>query len=364
MNPKISVVMPVYNDEKYLRECLDCLVSQTLKDIEIICVNDGSTDGTLSILNEYAGKDPRVKVISQENQGPGAARNTGLNSATGEYLALLDSDDVYDRSMLEKLLGLAEQNGLDIAICRSQTLDNKTGKLIETPWCIRKDMLPKKKVFSCRDISIYNFRFSVGWSWDKLFRREFIERNALRFQPLRNADDALFVFVSLVLAEKIAVIDDILVSHRRNTGTQVSASRDRNPACFIDAILGIKKTLQDKNIYEEAEQGFVIWCAEHTMWQMNSLSLASQVQIYDKMVSMLEEINAFHRPASYFDHKQDEQLKARLQNLGVIVRKAERLKRKIRKYKILQAAALGLVPQFRKRKNKYRDELSDLLSGK
>ena len=91
--PKISVIIPVYNVEKYLRECLDSLLNQTFKDIEIICVNDGSTDGSLNILNEYASKDSRFIIINQNNQGLSAARNNGLNVAKGDYVAFLDSDD-------------------------------------------------------------------------------------------------------------------------------------------------------------------------------------------------------------------------------------------------------------------------------
>ena len=91
--PKISVIIPIYNVEKYLRQCLDSVVNQTIKDIEIICINDGSTDNSQAILNEYAKKDERFVVINQVNQGLSVARNNGLNSATGKYVAFIDSDD-------------------------------------------------------------------------------------------------------------------------------------------------------------------------------------------------------------------------------------------------------------------------------
>ena len=93
MMPKVSVIIPVYNVEKYLKQCLDSVVNQTLKDIEIICVNDGSTDNSLEILEEYAQKDNRIIIISQENQGQSVARNIALEKATGEYVGFVDSDD-------------------------------------------------------------------------------------------------------------------------------------------------------------------------------------------------------------------------------------------------------------------------------
>ena len=314
-SPRVSVVIPVYNVERYLRECLESVVNQSLKQIEIICVNDGSTDGSLGILNEYAERDARVSVISQTNQGAGAARNAGLEVAVGTYLAVLDADDRYDLSLLEKMLDFAQKNDLDIAICRSHQLDNHVGNVFETPWTVHQEMLPEKQVFSYRDLSSYVFRFCIGWSWDKLFRRDFVERNKLRFQTLRSQNDALFVFVSLAMAERIAVLNEVLVTHRVNTGTQVSELRDRNPGCFILAVRGIKQALEERGRFSEVEQGFDNWCAEHTNWQLSTLSPSSQLFIYYDLVNMLREIKLLEKPAEFFDAKQDELLKKKLRNM-------------------------------------------------
>lgn len=113
---KITVIIPVYNVEQYLRKCLDSVVSQTLRDIEIICVNDGSYDKSQEILNEYAWKDPRIKVINQMNKGAYAARNTAIDLAKGDYLCFMDPDDYYpDDKILEDLYIAAIQN--DVLIC-------------------------------------------------------------------------------------------------------------------------------------------------------------------------------------------------------------------------------------------------------
>ena len=114
-NTKISVIIPVYNVEKYLSECLDSIVNQTLKEIEIICVNDGSTDNSLSILKEYAFKDNRIKIINKENEGQGYARKVGLDSATGKYILFCDSDDYYaELTAFEKLYNCAEDKETDL----------------------------------------------------------------------------------------------------------------------------------------------------------------------------------------------------------------------------------------------------------
>ncbi|MCL2684165.1 MAG: glycosyltransferase, partial [Synergistaceae bacterium] len=113
--PKISVIIPVYNVMQYLRECLDSVIAQTIKDIEIICVNDGSTDDSYVILQEYEAKDNRIRIFNQENKGAGPARNKAISNATGEYVAFMDPDDSYpDTDILETLYNKAVQNRADI----------------------------------------------------------------------------------------------------------------------------------------------------------------------------------------------------------------------------------------------------------
>lgn len=115
MSPKISVIIPVYNVEQYLRECLDSVVSQSLADIEIIAINDGSPDNSLSILKEYEAKDTRVKIIDKQNEGVGKARNDGIKAAAGEFVAFMDSDDYYPSAkVLETLYCNAAGSGVKI----------------------------------------------------------------------------------------------------------------------------------------------------------------------------------------------------------------------------------------------------------
>ena len=116
---KVSVIIPVYNVAPYLRQKLDSVLGQTLRDIEVICVDDGSDDGCAKILEEYAQKDPRVCVLSQENAGAGAARNLGLAHASGEFLSFLDSDDFFEPTMLEKMVALAQEDNDDFVVCQS-----------------------------------------------------------------------------------------------------------------------------------------------------------------------------------------------------------------------------------------------------
>ena len=126
--PKISVIIPVYNVEKYLSQCLDSILNQTFKDFECICVNDGSTDKSLAILQEYVNKDDRIKIINQENKGLSGARNSALKIVNGKYITFIDSDDFVTIDYLEKLINIAEKEDSDIVYCRHKMyyfVDNK-----------------------------------------------------------------------------------------------------------------------------------------------------------------------------------------------------------------------------------------------
>jgi len=127
--PKISVIVPVYNTEKYLAACLDSLVNQTLKEIEIICVDDGSTDSSLKILREYEAKDSRLKVITQENKYAGVPRNTGIDAAAGKYVYFADSDDYCDLSLLEKAYSKLAETHADIVYFNHYRLNMSDGTI-------------------------------------------------------------------------------------------------------------------------------------------------------------------------------------------------------------------------------------------
>ncbi|MBR3148449.1 MAG: glycosyltransferase [Alphaproteobacteria bacterium] len=131
--PKVSVIIPVYNTEKYLSRCLDSIVNQTYKDLEIICINDGSTDDSLKILKEYAKKDKRIKIITQKNQGLSVTRNVGLENITGQYISFIDSDDYVDLDYYECLVNLMEKNNADVVMCGMRIVDNDVVSKNTTP---------------------------------------------------------------------------------------------------------------------------------------------------------------------------------------------------------------------------------------
>lgn len=159
-NPEISVIIPIYNGEKYLKECLDSVINQTFKDIEIICVNDGSTDDTSKILNFYSKKDNRIIIINQPNSGAGAARNNALKIATGKYLSILDADDIFETNMLEIAYHKAEKFKADITVYSCDVFSKNSTTFCD--WGINRKLLPSFEPFCISDVKKDVFRLFVG----------------------------------------------------------------------------------------------------------------------------------------------------------------------------------------------------------
>ena len=157
-NIKVSVVMPVYNAEPFLRDTLDDVRNQTLKEIEIICVDDGSSDGSLQLLKEIAAEDDRITVIHQENAYAGAARNNGMSHASGEYITFWDSDDIFHENALEHMYNKIRETDSDLCLCASNQYDMLTDKIYDSNACIRHEFIPDTVPFNKYDIpnTIFN----------------------------------------------------------------------------------------------------------------------------------------------------------------------------------------------------------------
>lgn len=212
---KVSVVVPVYNVEEFLAECLDSICNQTLSDIEIICVNDGSKDNSLDILNEYASKDERITVIDQENGGHAVATNRGMDLATGKYLFLMDSDDILDLTALEQTYNVAEQKDVDFVIFQAINYYMDKDEYIEEENYSMNGLADYvgDSVFNYRDVKDFVFTISVT-PWSKLYNRQFIENNRIRFPEGLVFDDNVFFFDVLFAAERITFLKKHLFKRR------------------------------------------------------------------------------------------------------------------------------------------------------
>ncbi len=302
--PLVSVVIPVFNIEAHLEQCLDSVVGQTLREIEVICVDDGSADRSPEILARYAEQDPRVRVLTQANAGPGAARNTGLDRAVGKYLIFLDSDDWFEPDFLEKMVEKAEDSHADVTICRAVEFDTHTGRELPSEWMLKSRFLPSD-TFSPQEIAEHIFQFTYGWPWDKLYRLDFVRRNGLVYPALPNSEDLVFVFQSLALADRLTVLENVLIHHRVHRSTSVSNSRHRDPDVPHEALLRFKEGLVTGGVYETYERSFLNWAMEFLVWNAANMGEQMAQRQYFRRLKRewLREMDFGRYPARYSENR-------------------------------------------------------------
>ena len=228
--PLISVIVPVYNTERYLPECLDSIIAQSLTDIEIICVNDGSTDGCAEILRQYCRKDKRIKVIEKQNGGLSSARNAAMEAATGRYWAFVDSDDYIAENFLETLLKALEENDADISGCNFQKIKNDN-------YQIRWKNKGRVKIYDDALTVLLNRRNFIHFNvWNKLYKREII--GDIRFVEGIYFEDWVFNCCVFARAKRFSWLSDKLYGYRLSENSIM-----RSPFTFKkieDYALGIR----------------------------------------------------------------------------------------------------------------------------
>lgn len=307
--PKVSVIIPCYNVEKYLHQCLESVLDQTLRDIEIICVDDGSSDGTLEILKEFQEKDDRIRIIEQKNAGAGAARNNGLRAAKGEYLSFLDSDDFFEPDMLEEAYHSAEKYGSDFVVFNSDQYHMDKEKFVQTSWVLRMSDIPPYMPFTYRQLTGNIFKTFVGWAWDKLYRRSFVVDHNLWFQEQRTTNDMLFVFSAVVTAKRISIVKKVLAHQRRGSSESLSVTREKSWHCFFDALNALKARLEEEEIFWEVEKDYINYALHFSLWHLNTLAEPTHQLLQDKLCSeWFAALGIKDKSEDYFyDHKEYEQ---------------------------------------------------------
>ncbi len=244
--------MPVYNTQAYLEQCINSILEQDFTDFELICINDGATDGSSAILEEFARRDNRVKLIVNENQGLGTSRNIGIKEAKGRYIICLDSDDFFEKDMLSKLYEKAEQTEADIVLFAYRTYNTKSGEESEKQG-LNADIIGGKDVFSRRDLPDTFMDITKPNAWTKFYRRSFIAESGLEYQPLLNSEDVYFTYSALCLAERISFVDEAFAHYRIGREDSLEYNKHLHPLCFIEAEKALFDELNKRGIYDEVK---------------------------------------------------------------------------------------------------------------
>lgn len=227
---KISVIVPIYNVEKYLKKCLDTVINQTLKEIEIICVNDGSTDNSRKILEKYAKQDPRIIIIDKKNGGLSSARNAGMKVAKGEFIGFVDSDDWVEETMFEKLYKNAKEHDSQMSICGVHRYDDQTKKMLyDDPYFTLGffDESFDNRCFNHNETSEFLFDLCV-MAWNKIYKRSFLEENNSLFPDGLIFEDGPFFFSIYFKMDKVSIVREFLYYYRINRVNSIIQKGDKN----------------------------------------------------------------------------------------------------------------------------------------
>ena len=282
---KVSVIVPVYNAQDYLEQCIVSILAQTLQEIEVICVDDSSTDRSLEILKKYEKEDSRMRVLTQPNSGAGAARNRGLSQASGEYLSFLDADDFFEPDMLELAYAKAKEDRADMVVFKSDQYHTDSDQFVQVAWTLREKEIPPYTPFNHRQMTDNIFKVFVGWAWDKLFSREFVEKHHLTFQEQRTSNDMLFVFSAVALAKRITIVPKVLAHQRRDAKDSLSKTRENSWHCFYDALTALRQRLTDEGLFPETEKDFINYALHFSLWNLRTLAEPTKTKLGKKLVS-------------------------------------------------------------------------------
>lgn len=310
--PKVSVIIPVYNGEKYLHKCLDSVTKQTLADIEIICINDCSKDSSINILNDYAKNDSRFVIIdSKVNQGHSKSKNDGMGVAQGDYLLFLDQDDWLELDACELCYNQISKNKNDILMFDFNFCYEKTG-----------DVAPERKRIDAfsdyldnTNIKLYELSHDYirsGWAWCYMYDRLFLNKFSVQF-PVHNrfVDDVPFLIKALVSAETISVISKPLYNHLENP-TSITYTR---PDLWTEIFSARKETYSfvlDSKYAKELMNPYLIYCIRSIFYwyerfrRSKNITLKMKHQIFKEQRAFFTELDANHNIAEiaqYIDYK-------------------------------------------------------------
>lgn len=283
VDPLVSVIIPVYNAEQHLRQCLTSVALQTLDQIEIICVDDGSIDSSPEILQEFASKDSRFVLVKQENKYAGVARNKGMSRARGKYLVFWDADDYFELEALERLYSQCEIDNADIAVCGARQHFVDIDVAVHGSMYLVKKYIPEQMPFSRLTNEEYILNFTTMVVWNKMFRREFVLQRGMEFAASRSNNDVKFVVCALCEAARITIVKEDLITYRRNQGAALTNSLDAKAMDIVNTWVAARDELLQRDVYPQ--KSFVNRCAASMVYMLRNLN---SYDAYETVVTYLQ----------------------------------------------------------------------------
>ena len=277
---QITIILPVYNVEKYLPQCLDSIISQTFKDFECICVNDGSKDSSLSILQEYASRDKRIKIINQKNGGSSVARNTGIKNTNTKYITFIDSDDWIAENYLEILYNKIEETNADIVRASykfyfQEENSYKSAKIREI-----------HKINTNSNIERLYKGYAGAFVWAKIYKTSLIKDNNIWFYEGKNSEDCPFSSLVYLYSKKIIFISDELLFYRKYGLSITAKDNQKQMTDDFDNFITLTKELQKRNFTDKEIKEF---CIDIFLYKLGKLGKNISKQTSQKIYSIASE---------------------------------------------------------------------------
>lgn len=253
---KVSLIVPVYNVESYLYKCLWSATNQTLQDIEIIVINDGSTDLSLDVIKSFVNIDKRIIFLNQNNQGLSCARNAGIKVAKGEFIAFLDSDDSIESTFLEKMYNYAKKTNSDIVMCNYCRLSEKTNHSVPARRNLKSNIFSSEEAVHkiILDLSIQNY------AWDKIYKRNLFIDNNIFYPKGMYYEDMPTTFRLFFYANQIAYLDEFLYNYLQRQHSITKTFSDKHIEDIIKALYLMKEFMLDNSIYLKYQKEYKFFC--------------------------------------------------------------------------------------------------------
>lgn len=279
----ISVIIPVYNVENYIDQCLDSLQAQSFDNFEVICVDDGSLDHTVDRIREHMKTDPRIRLIEMPHCGlAGVMRNEGIRQAKGDYCLFLDGDDFFEPEMLEHSLRKVREDDADICMFDARMYYEATKTYKKSDVILKTEYIPEQIPFEGKSFP-YIFNIGTGCPWTKLIKKSLIDENHIEFMALPRFNDVYFVFLTLALAKRVTILQEVLVNYRQ-IPTSLQANNTKTPWDWYDSLKTLREKLLELGIYSEVESSFRNLAFGVSIYNLCSLkSGESFCQVYERM---------------------------------------------------------------------------------
>lgn len=317
--PQITIIVTAYNIEKYIAESLSSIAGQTLQDIEIIVVDDGSTDATPQIIRDFAARDPRVKPIlfsANTIGGVASAANAGMDAASGDFIGFADGDDRYAPDMFEKLWRAAKETDSELAMCRYTLLDEADGTVVEPAEAVRWQSYPRQVAINLDRKSRKDILRFISVPWRKLYRRDLVERAGLRF-PVGDFffEDNPFHWMSVIEANRIVLVPERLCQHRVARAGQTMATVDKRLLRIFQHHDIIRDWLVQRDYFNDYHDDLLRWLSSQLSW----VSLRAEGNIRRQLFDLMVPLVAQYDPGAIEDY-------ARINGRGRTVQMLDALK--------------------------------------